>query len=576
MKISSFYKVNINKIVLFLLTILLAFSVSKAMFKIMAERTLGSIFRNFLPATPYLFLIVLFSLYDIRNISLSNFRDIVPTRTNLNANLKIVLFLSFFAVLIGVGTSQYVVDLGLLYVPVIIGVITALVFSCYSLLIERRLQGVIIFLVVIPFTFFLQMNLRQIIPQLSDEGFKIFEIQIPLSSIFLFIMSIVFFIGYYKSAYSDIRNEGKRFIKLCIIFVSMPIFSIIFSKEISHSFIYYLLDIALPFVYFLIVMRSLKNTEDIRIFIFALIISIFLYQFFNLYFMSQQGTVEDISTGLYGSQISTGFSYTLIPLLIPFQVAMYKLSKGWGKKIVGFILIIFIVYLFLSNYRTAILSSFTGFLIFYFFYYRISLARKLALVSVCLLCMTMFFLYSNTLTEKLSFFRIFETFQQVSSGESLDDLSSSRISIWHAALNMIFDHPFLGIGPDMWSQYIPQYSRTHYFYRDIYRNLVRYYEYDPHNLYLLIWINYGVINFICYLLLVYNVLKKGIRNIKKSPSNFLRIISIAAYISFINWVFMSFFTIRFFNHSEILYALIFWSIIAVIFKINEFNSIQAV
>ncbi len=577
MRMSFLYKLNLNKVLLFFLIVLFAYSVAEALLAVMRERTLGSIFRHGLPTTPYLFLIIIISLYDIRKISFSSLVPVIPSEHALNLILKRFLLISFLAVLLGIFTSRYLVDLGLLYVPVIIMIIVSCIVSCFCMLTERSLIAIILFLVTMPFLYFIQINLHGILSYASSEkfeGVKISEVLIPLSAVYLIAMAFSLFIAKYKGTGGVAHKEKRNFIKLCAVFVLTPMLFIIFSKGPYHSFIYYLMDLVLPFIYFLVLVKTLKGPKDISIFVFALIVSIFLYQFFNLYFMYQQGSAKDISTGLYGSNIDTGFRYTLIPLMIPFQVAMYRLSKGWEKKTIGFILIIFIVYLFLSNYRTAILSSFIGFLIFYFFYYRISFVRKLTIVSVCLLGITIFLLYGNYLTEKLSYFRVFESFQSFSSGASIDELSSGRVKLWHSALDIIFDHPFTGIGPDMWSQYIPEYSRTNYFNRDIYGNRIRYYANDPHNLYLLIWINYGVISLICYLLIVYTVLRKAIRNIRKSSSNFLRIISIAAYISFVNWLIMSFFTLRFFRQPEILYALIFWSIIAVIFKINEFNSMK--
>jgi len=313
--------------------------------------------------------------------------------------------------------------------------------------------------------------------------------------------------------------------------------------------------------------------EDIVNLILALIAATFLYQIFCLYFMHQQGDVADVTVSLYGSKIHTGFSATLIPLIIPFQLIMYKLLKGWRRRAIAITLIIFVVYLFLSNYRTAIAAAFLGFCVFYLFYYRTTAIRKFVSLTLVSLIVVIILIYGQHLLETLGFLRIIQTIQEIGTGISLNRLTSNRYAIWTSGINMISDHPLFGIGPDMWARFIPQYSIAQYFYRDLSTNqLIRYYSSDPHNLYLLIWLNYGVVNFLCYLTILYVSLKKGMKNIKKSSSDLTRNTSVGIFISLFIWMVMSFFTIRFFNHSILLFALIFWSIIAIILKINEFNS----
>ena len=355
-----------------------------------------------------------------------------------------------------------------------------------------------------------------------------------------------------------------------MVFILIPVFSIILSNDIFHSFVYYLLDLFLPFAYFFILVKSLKKLEDVKTFIYALIISVFIYEFFALYFMYQKGTAKDITTGLYASGINTGFRPVLIPLIIPFQVALNRLLKGWKRIFVGLMLLIFITYLVLSNYRMGIVVILIGFIVFSY-YYRITIAKKIYFLIAGLLGLVIFVLYSQELYEKLLFFRFIETFQLLSRGEPLATISSERTSIWQSALEMIRDFPLFGIGPDMWSQYIPQYSRTNYFHWDMSGNIIRYYEYDPHNLYMLVWLNYGILSFICYVIILYMAIKRGIWNIKESSSNLTRTLSIASLISLIIWVVSSLATVRFYDHGDLLYAIIFWSIIGVILKLNEYN-----
>ena len=120
----------------------------------MGERTLGSIFRHFLPTTPYLFLITLISLYDIRRVSFSGLVPRLPSNINLEVIFKRLVWPFLLAVFVGWFSSQYLAPLGLLYVPVILAVIISLIVSCYCMLTERKVLAVILFFATIPWCAF--------------------------------------------------------------------------------------------------------------------------------------------------------------------------------------------------------------------------------------------------------------------------------------------------------------------------------------------------------------------------------------------------------------------------------------
>ena len=560
---------NIKPVILYILIGLFAYSLGVALLKILEERTLGSIFRYFLPTAPYLVLIFLISLYDIGKFSFSSFVPQIPANLSAQMILIRLILILLLAIPTGVCVQLYLGEGGLLVGSIAILLFLSLFFSCFYMMSEEKTIGVIIYIIAIPYLFYFQRQLRL----MSLTSLVISEQIIPLSVIFLVFISFCFFLGKYHDKLIKHSDEEKNFMKLCVFFVSMPMFSIIFSKYISQSFTYYLMDLFFPIVYFFILMRSIRSIEDIKKVILALIISIFLYEFHALYFMYKQGTIEDITVQIYQSEIYTGFSPALFPLMIPFQVAMYNLLKGWKRIAIGMMLLVFIIYLFLCNYRTTIVSSFIGFILFYYFLYRSTLTKKIYISISMLLLVIISFLFIENIIEKLGYFRFIETIQTLSAGESLETVTTGRVETWRAALKMIYDHPFLGVGPDMWRRYIHLYSFPMFWYKDDYMGRwVQTYAFDPHNLYLLIWINYGLVNFLCYLAMLYIATKKALRNIKISSSNTTRYISIASFISLIFWIIMGFFTMRFFSHYTILFALIFWSIIAIIFKLNEFNS----
>jgi O-antigen ligase len=125
----------------------------------------------------------------------------------------------------------------------------------------------------------------------------------------------------------------------------------------------------------------------------------------------------------------------------------------------------------------------------------------------------------------------------------------------------------------MWSEYIVHYDIQPYFFRDIYGKIFSYHVIDPHNLYLLMWLDYGILGLVFYIIILYLVFKKGIEVLKTSSSRLLRNLSLAAVISLTVWISMSFFTMRFISDSIVI-PLVFWSIIAFIIKLNSINSRQ--
>ena len=156
MKLSLVEKLDTRKIILYVLITLFAYSISGAIFKIMAEGTLGSIFRHLMSTTPYLLLIIIVSMYDVGRFSFTSLVPSIPANINLNLILKRYSWILLIAVIIGFLSSIRLINLGLLYVPVIIFVIGSLIISCYCMTSEKRLYGIVMLMAAIPFLFFIQ------------------------------------------------------------------------------------------------------------------------------------------------------------------------------------------------------------------------------------------------------------------------------------------------------------------------------------------------------------------------------------------------------------------------------------
>ena len=569
MNLSFVEKLDVRKIVLYVLTLLFAYSISGAIFKIMAEGTLGSIFRHLMSTTPYLLLIIIVSMYDVGRFSFTSLVPSIPTNINLNLILKRYSWILLIAVIIGFLSSIRLINLGLLYVPVIIFVIGSLIISCYCMISEKRVYSIVMLMAAIPFLFFIQREHGRI-------GFgylTISELTIPLSVIYLIIIFLFFLVANRSSRVMTISKNERYLLSMFGILAIAAIFPIIFSKDPYHSVVYYFLTIIIPFIYFYILLKSIKSINDVRIYITVLIFSVFIYQFFALYYRYQIGGIESVTTGLAGMEsmrfLWTGFSATLIPLIITYQIAMYNLNKGWIRTVFGFSFLFMLIILIFKNNRSSALGILVCLLIFVY-YYRIGTAKKIYFFIVGLCSLVIIGSYLPVVFEILQLHRLVDTYSHMSAGVSLDIVSSNRIDIWHSAINMIRDFPIFGVGPGMWDAYIPQYSLDPYFYRNIFGIVIKYYSIDPHNIYLLMWLDYGLIGFLCFLVILYTILKIGVSTIKSSSSMFIRKISIASLASIFAFITMGFFTMRFIGET-LLFPIVFWSIIAIILKLNEFH-----
>ncbi len=159
---------NIKPVILYILIGLFAYSVAGALLEIMAEGTLGSIFRHFLPTTPYLFLIVLINLYDIIEFSFSSLVPSIPSNVGLKLILKRFILILLLAIPAGVCVLLYLGKGGLVIGPIVVLIFVSLFISCFYMMREEKIIGLILYIVAIPLLFYVQ-------GRLFDVGLELIE-----------------------------------------------------------------------------------------------------------------------------------------------------------------------------------------------------------------------------------------------------------------------------------------------------------------------------------------------------------------------------------------------------------------
>jgi len=107
------------------------------------------------------------------------------------------------------------------------------------------------------------------------------------------------------------------------------------------------------------------------------------------------------------------------------------------------------------------------------------------------------------------------------SGHGLSNLAHT--SIWHSALNMIRDHPILGVGPDNFLYYYSNYNVcapghvAHWYYVQAGTNFERCISH-PHNMFLDFWLSTGVLGLAAAIWLIALFAILGVRGWLRAPA----------------------------------------------------------
>ena len=189
----------------------------------------------------------------------------------------------------------------------------------------------------------------------------------------------------------------------------------------------------------------------------------------------------------------------LLAFLLPLVFSRDSAQNHTLTWLIFTCLILSLLVLLLTQTRAA----WVGFVGAWFIYLLFSRQRRrsfilLSLVAFSLLAMA--FLFSPGLQDRLS--SIIDVRKHPSNTE--------RILVWRASLQMLGDHPWLGVGPDNYGE---QYL-THYISPVAIHNTLR----DAHNNYLHVLAETGLIGFGAYMALFIVLLRYFYRRYRQSPN----------------------------------------------------------
>lgn len=152
--------------------------------------------------------------------------------------------------------------------------------------------------------------------------------------------------------------------------------------------------------------------------------------------------------------------------------------------------------------------------------------------------------------------------------EGKELLGSSRGYIWSRSIPLLKNTILFGYGPDTFAAYFPQndiFGKMYAYYGDMWQVVDK-----PHNLYLQIALNTGIISLLAFLILMGLYILKSIRiYIKSTYDDFISQAGVAVFAAIIGYL-----GAAFFNDSVVSVAPVFWVLLGLGVSINSIISSQ--
>jgi len=565
-------RIDVKKILLYFLILFFAYSISGAVFKVLAERTLGSIARGIMPTLPILFLIVLFTLYDMSRLSFASFLPRIPQKISIKSFLRKIIWVIILAIPFGLFVIKFLSKHSILYTPIIFFSLAALVLSIYYIIRGNLLNATVIFLITLPLLTFLSRDIfwgSRFTTYYSNTSKA--TVIIALSGYYLLIMFIFYLISI-KQGKTQHKITSKPLIKLTYFFFIYSLFSVLMSKDIPLSFFYYLMEIAAPVVFFIFLLKAMNNTKDIILLVKIMTFCLFLYCFFGVYFILLGQAEEVFAKGLHQFATTSEFiasSYLGLVAVCGIFLSFInvKLNKRFILKTLFLIIaIFFIIIVIWNNARSSQLGLLSGM----GYLFVVSNVRRIIKVytTILVVAVVLHLFFFEKFVPVLYQVRILEMIKNIIAGNPIKYLEFTRFELWKEAIEMIKDHPFFGIGAGMWKEYTFLYGERLYAFPDIHGIWRWKSSSDAHNQFLIYAVYYGMPILLSLCSIIFLIFNKAALLVKKCSDISKNIINGVMSV-FVACIIMSFFTRIVFWDGTILSGLVFWFVIAVVIKVGE-------
>lgn len=426
-------------------------------------------------------------------------------------------------------------------------------------------------LLVFPFVTFIEYNFQGTFVEKIDLGI----ITVTPRIVWLICLFFVSFLNAKRTTFS--LYVKKYPLILIFLFVSFALLSSFVSKDPLLSINGTFLEIICPFMFFIIILKAIKNIRDIYILIAAIIVYLFLTSLEGMYFYYMH----------YGSLIGEDYFrnqnfrlFNIYRMAVNSLIAIFLIFVFWNNKfhkykpIIFGLIAFFSSICFLSQTRVTIFSFAIS-----FFIYALSIifnksgTKKLVIIVVSMVCVSAF-LYLK------SGFHFERVFDMAESRTFFKDIN--RTTAWHGTIKMIKDYPLFGIGWDMWDRYVASYIPPTVWYFSPYVH--KGYILNPHNYYISIAVFFGIPTLFIFLLIIIYLVTKCLQIMYLNKKTVLGELIVSTLAALVCYLFSGtggeehFFTAKntesglFLDFSK---GFIFFLLIGLILKIDALSKIQS-
>ena len=303
------------------------------------------------------------------------------------------------------------------------------------------------------------------------------------------------------------------------------------------------------------------------LFISGTIISFYgLIQFYGLDFIKRD-PLRINWTRSFATLGNPNFAASYIAIVLSLSLVLYVFSEKRNDLYkYGFFSSIFFSFLITTSTRSALVGFFVSTVVFVFSfhkYIRENFKKILAIILIFILIFGIIdFGQRMYYTRRvLSLFMDIQTFAISDDDTEIEKIGSNRFVIYKYSIPLLFENPVLGSGPDTFDKVFP-----HDKYNNLSESPVQKTVDKAHNEYLQIGVTLGLPALLFYLLLLFDIYKKGISSLKrlKRKMGKLNIYHTALFMAVLSYT-----VTALFNISVVPVAPVFWAIMGLNIAVSK-------
>lgn len=479
--------------------VLLGIASAMSLLSALQAFSIGKLLRTFVFIVPFLAILILIKHATVNGMPMSLFGSPLSGQP-LWVLASALMGLLFAPAVMYVGLN---VDLTTFLISGIILISFAV--SAWLCIEGKISHALALLLVIFPFVKFIEFNYQGTFVERIDLGI----ITITPGIIWLLtLLCLTFFAS--KKGTLPLKTQRYPLIIICL-FVFFTLISCLFSYSQIQSLNGTYLQIIIPYIFFLIAFKAIKNIKDIYILVAALIGHLLILSTMGMYFFYKAYGFLIGDEYFYGQGF---FYFNIYQMATSSLIAALLLLIFWSEKFskyrlaVFFALTFFSSIIFLSQTRVALVSFGTALLSVAILTIMNKKERGRIIVfiigSICVIVIFYFFGGFN-------FQRALEKI-----GDSAFFVDNNRLTAWEGAVKMIGDYPIFGIGWGMWDKYVATYipPTVNYYFQYQPEHIL-----NPHNLYLTMAVFWGLPALILFILFVTHILKSGLFIVHKYCRN---------------------------------------------------------